>query len=55
MNWQLGLAFNRATKNTCRFQKITLTDSVIVTLYVQKVAELLSKIEEVPGGVKKQG
>ena len=42
--------FNRATKNTYRFQEKTLTNPVIGTLYVRKVAELLKKIEEVLEG-----
>ena len=50
MNKQLEFEFERATKNTYRFQKKTFTDPVIGTLYVQKVAELLKKIEEVLGG-----
>ncbi|MDG7000992.1 MAG: hypothetical protein JRN15_18005 [Nitrososphaerota archaeon] len=36
MNKQLEFEFERATKNTYRFQEKTFTDPVIVTLYVQK-------------------
>ena len=37
-------------KDTCRFQEVTLTDPLSVTLSVRKVAELLKKIEEVLEG-----
>ena len=36
MNKQIEFEFERATKNTYRFQENTFTDPVIVTLYVQK-------------------
>lgn len=36
MNKQLEFEFERATKNTYRFQEKTFTDTVIGTLYVQK-------------------
>ena len=36
MNKQLEFEFERATKNTYRFQEKTFTDPVIGTLYVQK-------------------
>ena len=50
MNKQIEFEFERATKNTYRFQEKTFTDPVIGTLYVRKVAALLSKIEEVLEG-----
>ena len=47
---QIEFEFQGAIEYTLRFHEKTLTDSVIGTLYVQKVAELLSKIEEVLEG-----
>ncbi len=35
-NRQIDFEFDRATKNTCRFQEKTFTDSVIETPYVQR-------------------
>ena len=36
VNKQIEFEFERATKNTYRFQEKTFTDPVIGTLYVQK-------------------
>ena len=47
---QLEYGDNRATRNTYRFQEKMLTDPVIGAPYVQKVAELLKKIEDVLEG-----